>query len=133
VSDKKPSRIVKYWECVRLPLGLAVLAGAIAVWRDLRSGGVALANAGLSLGPLLGLYVFAALTIGLVVLMWGHWATTRLRGSFLGFVSAAGLLCLFNFTISPFRASGGMLVFVLFLFGLFPGAMLGAMHWKPPE
>ncbi len=130
MSNNRFFGALDYWMYLRLPLGLAVLAGAIAIWRDRQSGGAALAKLGLSLGPLLGVYLVAALTIGLVVMLWGGWASTRLRGSFLGFVTAATLFCFFNYTISPFRASGGMLVFGMVVFGLYPGAVLGAMYWK---
>ena len=130
MSNKRLGSLVEFWECLRLPLGLAGVAAAIVIWREVRSGGRELTAAGLSLAPVLVGYLVAATTIGFVAFGWGSWATTRLRAAFLGFVTAATLFALFTFTISPFRPVGGALLLTMILFGVFPGSLLGAMYWN---
>jgi len=121
----------RVWRAFRIPVTLAVGASVWVAVRYSATDGRALDRVRLSLGQVIAIYLLGALVVGGVVLLSARWATSRLRGAVLGFVTGMALFCLYNFSISPFMLGGYRLAVIMAVVGLFPGAVVGAMYWRP--
>lgn len=125
--------IFRWWQSSRLPLTFATVLGLYVTWVHRASGGAATARIGLSLVEVLALYFGAALLIGLIVALFGWWATTRARAAILGFLGGAVGALILNLTLAPRVIGtslwGFKLIAYMTVLGLMPGAYLGALFW----
>lgn len=127
-----------YWKYFRIPIGAAVAFSVYAMWLSRSTDGAAIERLGITLPILVVLYFATALYVGLILYLFGKWATTRFRGTVLGFLSGLALAVLLNYTIIgmkvlPRPLSGVKLLVYVAVMGLFPGAFLGALYWEKSD
>ena len=123
---------VRYWRSTRIPLAFSA---AFSIYATALYRGDGQARFGLPLSSVLLVYLFAALGTGLLITLFGKWASSRLKGALLGFIGGALLVLALNFTLVPSLLPGSLnlrqLLFAMIIAGLFPGAFVGALFWEP--
>jgi len=109
-----------------------VLFSLQAAASDHSTPGGARARIGISLPTLVAFYFIGALGIGTIIMLFGSWATTRLRATLLGFLVGTLVFMVGNFLL-PDPIRGLNLPKGAVLFGLILGAPFGAMSWTRPR
>lgn len=137
MSRKVPvSLLERFWKASRIPFGFAVVFSAYAVVRYMRAT-PAETDYGPPLQTVLAVYILSALGVGIIIALFGRWATTRTRGALLGFCAGALFAIVLNFAFLPLVLEaplfGLKLAFLVVVTGCYPGAFLGALFWEPPE
>jgi len=124
----------QYWRFARVPLAFSAALSVFAATRYFDSASSRRAD----LTPLVivvGIYFGLGALAGLVVMLFGRWASSRVRAAFLGFASGTLVAVAVNFSVMPLFVGeallGRQLLFVMVITGLFPGAFLGALFWEP--
>lgn len=121
----------------RIPLAFALGLSAYGLVVSRASDGAQLARLGLTPLGLIAFYFGLATFAALIVALFGSWATTRVRGALLGFVSGGLLAFLLNLILAlrpgdePMWGLG--LALYMVTLGLVPGAVAGAVFWRAPE
>jgi hypothetical protein len=124
----------RVWEACRLPLGFAALGVGVVIYRATVLGQTRFTGMGLSLLFVISLYLLGAIAIGFVVFLSSGWVTSAARAAVVGFLTAAGLLGVLVVILADKPPSLWWVIMCMTIFGIFPGAVIGAMaFWKPPN
>ncbi len=81
---------------------------------------------------LVAYYFAAGASVGLLILLFGHWATTRMRGGLLGFAIGTLAALSLNFPL-PEGVAGFSAIVPAAGVGFILGFPVGALYWKPPS
>ena len=116
----------------KIPFGFALVFSVYAV----TGGKSAAEKMGLSPYAVVAIYVGIAVIVTLLIVLFGAWATSRARGAAVGYLGAALVALIFNFTLLP-ATDVGMLTFrqtivYMLIFGLL-GAWVGFLYWEPQD
>ena len=86
-----------------------------------------------SFGKIVAFYLGCALFIGGAVGIVRRFITTRVRAAVLGFFLAMPVEVVIAYTFGSRHYSGSTIFIASILFGIFGGAVYGAILWDPPR
>jgi hypothetical protein len=116
----------------KIPFGFAILFSVYG----LTIGKTAAQTMGLSPYAIVATYLGIAVAVTVLIILFGTWATSRLRGAVLGYFAAALLSLVLYLTVfqatdlgvlTPLQVLASMLTFG------FLGAWVGLLYWEPRD